>query len=128
MVFHFAKSDVQERLTIATDLDVVDATSFKNAIGKLFEHFIAKNARACAISLPPGFAPTKVTADEAEKSIDELRSRNLDAGDDAKRTASNFAFWTLADFCAQHQLTSREHTAWLFLGFRFVKTDHQIRS
>ena len=27
------------------------------AIGKLFEHFVGKQARACAISLPPDFAP-----------------------------------------------------------------------
>ena len=41
---------------------VHDARSLRPAIGKLFEHFVARGARACAISLPPDFSPQPVDA------------------------------------------------------------------
>jgi glucuronate isomerase len=62
LVFHLEKSDTKARLAKATGIDVVDFATLKKAVRKLFEHFVAKNAKACAISLPPSFAPVASAA------------------------------------------------------------------
>jgi glucuronate isomerase len=98
LVFHLAKPEVRERLEKATNTDVHNAQSLGNAIRKLFEHFVAKGARACAISLPPSFEPTPCSANEADKAIESLLTGNIDP------TAARFVFWTLAHYCHEFGL------------------------
>ena len=43
----------------ATGVDVGDLPALRKAVRTLFELFTAKGAKACAISLPPDFAPTR---------------------------------------------------------------------
>ncbi|HCP12724.1 MAG TPA: amidohydrolase, partial [Planctomycetaceae bacterium] len=62
LVFHLCRPAVQQRLQQAAATSVTDATSLRDAVGRLFEHFTANNARACAISLPPTFSPASVSA------------------------------------------------------------------
>lgn len=57
LVFHLDKPEVRQRLAKATGIEVGDAASLRRAIGKLFEHFTKRGAKACAISLPPDFTP-----------------------------------------------------------------------
>jgi glucuronate isomerase len=57
LVFHLDKAETKHRLAKATGIDVGDFASLKKAVRKLFEHFTARNAKACAISLPPDFIP-----------------------------------------------------------------------
>jgi glucuronate isomerase len=57
LVFHLDKREVRERLVKATGVEVGDAASVRAAFAKLFEHFISRGARACAVSLPPNFVP-----------------------------------------------------------------------
>lgn len=59
LVFKFKEPGVRERLAKVTGIDADDLPSLKKAIRALFERFVAKGAKACAISLPPDFAPTK---------------------------------------------------------------------
>jgi glucuronate isomerase len=111
LVFQLSKREVHERLQKATRTDVHDAASLRVAIGRLFEHFVSKGARACAISLPPNFAPAPVSKQRANEAVVavlggssssrtlELRSFEKDLG-----TVSNFVFWTLAEFCAEFRL------------------------
>jgi glucuronate isomerase len=44
----------------ASKISVTDPASLRDAIGRLFEHFVKNGARACAISLPPDFTPQPV--------------------------------------------------------------------
>ena len=104
LVFHLTKRNVQERLAQATGGAVTNIESLRTAIGKLFEHFKANNARACAISLPPGFAPTRVSPGRAATAIDAVLTQKLEASEADQRAASNFIFWTLAEFCADFGL------------------------
>jgi glucuronate isomerase len=122
LVFHLGRAEVRQRLEKATNIDVGDAASVRAAIGKLFEHFVAKGARACAISLPPNFAPAyfpsgrlRSDAQEVSRGVDPALSvvlRGLEAGDAAERRiieederrVTNFIFWTLAEFCAEFKL------------------------
>jgi glucuronate isomerase len=57
LVFHLDKPEVRQRLAKATGVEVGDTASLRKAVGKLFEHFTKRGARACAISLPPHFGP-----------------------------------------------------------------------
>jgi glucuronate isomerase len=57
LVFQLHTPEVKRRLAKATGVEAGDAVSLKKAIRKLFEHFTARGARACAISLPPDFSP-----------------------------------------------------------------------
>ncbi len=102
LVFHLAKPEVRQRLEKATSTSLKDAASLRSAIGKLFEHFTAKNARACAISLPPTFAPVPCTASAADAALHALLKGDSDAKH--QTVVSHFAFWTLAEYCAEFKL------------------------
>jgi glucuronate isomerase len=57
LVFHLDKPEVRRRLAKATGIEAADQISVRAAIRRLFEHFTKHGAKACAISLPPDFAP-----------------------------------------------------------------------
>src|SRR5205807_1056322 len=61
-----------------TGVEVGDAATLRQAVRKLFEHFTGKGARACAISLPPNFAPAP--------------------------DGPHFVFWLLAECCREFGL------------------------
>jgi len=103
LVFHLAKPTVQQRLQGATGISVTDAPSLRDALGRLFEHFVAGNARACAISLPPSFTPASVSAVVASGLVLKAFSGAELTGEEQSRL-SQFVFWMLAEFCDQHQL------------------------
>jgi glucuronate isomerase len=104
LVFHFANPTVQERLGRATGVTVRDAASMRQAIGKLFDHFKSKNCRACAVSLPPDFAPAKVAATAADHAVKAALEPAATISALHQRDLSNFVFWTLAEFCVEYRL------------------------
>lgn len=77
LVFKFKEPGVRERLAKVTGIDAGDLPTLRKAIRALFERFIAKGAKACAISLPPDFTPTK---------------------------DGNSLFWMLAEYCREFGL------------------------
>jgi glucuronate isomerase len=102
LVFHLGKAEMRQRLEKATNTDVRDSASLRTAIGQLFKHFVAKGARACAISLPPTFAPAPCSAQSADAAFSTVMR---DASNKASaETLANFMFWTLAEFCAEFKL------------------------
>ena len=104
LVFHLAKPEVQQRLERAAGISVSDVASLRTAIGHLFQHFTRRNARACAISLPPDFNPTRISDGRAETAIDAVLTRGLAANESDRRAAANFVFWTLAEYCDEYAL------------------------
>ena len=104
LVFHLAKPEVQQRLERAAGISVSDVASLRTAIGHLFQHFTRRNARACAISLPPDFSPTRISDGRAETAIDAVLTRGLAANESDRRAAANFVFWTLAEYCDEYSL------------------------
>ena len=104
LVFHLRKESVQERLAARTSVHVKDAATLRMAIGRLFQHFVRKDARACAISLPPDFAPTKVSDARADTAIAALYTQKPDADGSHRRAAANFVFWTITEFAAEYKL------------------------
>ncbi len=77
LVFQIKQPEVKQRLAKATGVEIGDVPSLRKAIAKLFEHFTRKGAKACAISLPPDFAPSPQT---------------------------HSVFWMLAEFCRDFRL------------------------
>lgn len=57
LVFHLDQPEVNERLAKTTNIDVGDESRVRAALRKLFERFVSRGAKACAISLPPDFQP-----------------------------------------------------------------------
>lgn len=104
LVFHLAKREVQERLQRATGQALRTVSTLRAAIGSLFEHFQAHGAKACAISLPPDFAPRKVEAAHAEAALAAVLSQGAAAAAVEKDNLAHFVFWTLAEFCAETRL------------------------
>jgi glucuronate isomerase len=122
LVFHLEKAEVRQRLEKATNTDIHDTVSLRAAIGKLFEHFVAKGARACAISLPPSFTPNSFPSGRLRQELQEAAAlvdpalgvvlRGLEGTDpfeqhlyaDRRKQVSNFVFWTLAEFCVDFKL------------------------
>src|SRR5262249_56300695 len=72
LVFHLDKPRIRERLADATGVDVGDAQSLRKALWKLFARFKAKGAKACAISLPPVFCPTRIGDQELDRPVRAL--------------------------------------------------------
>ncbi len=104
LVFHLARPDIRQRLEASTGIAAGDANSLRSAIGKLFERFCARDARACAISLPPDFEPQPISDAVADQALAELHTRAASADPEARQHAAHFTFWTLAQFCAEFGL------------------------
>ncbi len=57
LVFRLHEPEVVDRLEKVTGIRSLDRHSLNLALGELFSHFRHHKAKACAISLPPNFAP-----------------------------------------------------------------------
>jgi glucuronate isomerase len=57
LVFRLETPEVRRRLAAVTGVEAHDGVSCRAALGRLFEHFHRKGAKACAVSLPPDFMP-----------------------------------------------------------------------
>ena len=104
LVFHLARPEVRERLQQSSATEVSSAASLRTAIGRLFERFVGKNARACAISLPPDFAPGGVAESSVESALQRLLASGNETAASDRDLVAQFVFWTLAEFCAEFRL------------------------
>jgi glucuronate isomerase len=95
LVFHLDQPEVRKRLARVTGLEVGDAASLGKALSALFEHFTRHQAKACAISLPPDFAPAPLGPKELDAAL-------AGRADPSVRAAG--VFWMLAERCREHQL------------------------
>lgn len=103
LVFQLAKPETRLRLAKTTGVELSGAGSVKRAISRLFDHFVSKNAKACAISLPPDFEPARIDDSAADRIVQAVAAgKDLSASE--QRTLSRFVFWTLAEHCADHRL------------------------
>jgi glucuronate isomerase len=80
LVFRPEQPAVRERLAQATGVEAGDLAGLRRAVGRLFEHFTRRGARACAISLPPDFRPAP------------------------EGSLSQKVFWCLAEHCREYRV------------------------
>jgi glucuronate isomerase len=104
LVFKLAEPAVRSRLQQATNYSVVDLASLRNSLEALFDHFVAHQARACAISLPPGFSPTRISDGRAATALSALLQNGNEADLNHQSAIAQYVFWTLAELCDQHRL------------------------
>lgn len=104
LVFHFAKSSVRERLAKCTGAAVGSLSDLGQAIGHLFQHFTSKGARACAISLPPWFTPTKTSDTAAAMALKAVLTGGESASIEDRQTLGYWIFWQLATNCVEFKL------------------------
>lgn len=103
LVFRLREPAVVERLRSASNVDAGNAAGLDEAIGRLFERFVARKAKARAVSLPPDFEPVEVSEAEADAAFRRILSgRGASAADE--RLLSLHVFWRLASHCDEHRL------------------------
>lgn len=100
LVFHLGKESTRERLAGATGVEVRDTASLKDGIGRLFEHFTAHGARACAISLPPDFVPDRPDQVAADMALGKLGVGDVAWTADELVAVSRQVFWALSEACS----------------------------
>jgi glucuronate isomerase len=91
------------RLRRASDVQAEDYSSMRTAIGRLFERFTSRGAKACAISLSPDFAPRPISPHQAATPIRKA-IHGLDLRPDEHDDLRCAVFWILAEFCADFRL------------------------
>lgn len=104
LVFHFARAEVRERLERCTATSVNHIAALREAIGALFKYFVSKNAKACAISLPPEFSPSPISTGRASTALSAVLQHGEEAPESHRRALSQFIFWTLAEYCREYEL------------------------
>lgn len=103
LVFRLWQPETRERFQKATGQDAWDVASLRRGVAGLFHHFLTHRARACAISLPPGFTPGPVADAVVEPLLGAVRhGRALSTAEQG--VLSRFVFWCLVQECAQARL------------------------
>lgn len=104
LVFHLAKDSVRTRLQSASGQAITNRTTLADALNALFFHFRARNARACAISLPPDFTPAPISMARAETAVENLLRAGENCSSTDRHAVAQYVFWTLADLCWEYSL------------------------
>ncbi|MCG8652881.1 MAG: glucuronate isomerase [Pirellulales bacterium] len=105
LVFHLAKYQTRQRLEACSGIALDGSlASLRDSLQQRFEHFVAAGARACAISLPPTFQPTRVSDGRAGTALNEILAKGALADESHQVALSRRVFWTLAELCDQFGL------------------------
>ena len=103
LVLKLHEPSTLERLNRSSGVDVHNDATLRQAIGVVFERFVRRGARACAISLPPDFAPLRASPKRAATPLRRaLHQMDLRADEHAEIRRS--VFWMLAEQCADHKM------------------------
>ncbi|MFK8113732.1 MAG: glucuronate isomerase [Rubripirellula sp.] len=105
LVFHLGKHEVRERLSRCTGIELDGSLgSLRESLNQRFEHFVSRGARACAISIPPSFEPSRVSDGRAETALSEVLRKGVQADPSHLAALSKRVFWTLAELCDQYRI------------------------
>src|SRR5262249_43800240 len=80
-----------------------DVVTLQRAIGVLFERFVERGARACAISLPPDFIPQPASPKRATTPL-RRAVHQMDLPADEHTEIRRLVFLTPAEYCADFRL------------------------
>lgn len=106
LVFQLHLERTRERLASASQVEPVSLVDVYRGVGRLFEYFTSRGAKACAISLPPWFTPRHISVDDPTTSASwqRLKVDGPSASDDDRRNVAYWVFWRLAEFCVEYRL------------------------
>ncbi len=97
LVFHFARPAVRERLQRCSNLSIQTLSDLQQAISQRFDYFSSYGVRACAISLPPWFAPCNVSQAAAEGALSRILAEGELASEEDRQQLGYWVFWQLAE-------------------------------
>ena len=103
LVLKLHEGSTVERIRRSTGVDVVDHATLRAALGAIFERFVSRGAKACAISLPPDFAPWMTTPRRAVTPI-RRALHQMDQRPDEHDEVRQVVFWTIAELCSDFKL------------------------
>ncbi|MGI9473824.1 MAG: glucuronate isomerase [Rubripirellula sp.] len=105
LVFHLAKPQTRQRLEACSQIALDGSlTSLRESLRQRFTHFVGRGARACAISLPPTFEPTRVSDGRASTAWNDVLQHGPNAAPSQMNAISRSVFWTLAELCDEFGL------------------------
>jgi glucuronate isomerase len=104
LVFHLGNPAVRARFSKCTGADPESISGLRQGIGHLFQHFVSHGAKACAISLPPWFAPESSTESNVAAALDIVCGKTQGSMEPAIRSVANWVFWTIAEHADHHRL------------------------
>jgi glucuronate isomerase len=105
LVFHLTKQQTRQRLAACTGIDLDGSlNSLRLSLRQRFDHFVSNGARACAISLPPSFQPTRVSDGRAQNALDHVLRNGVSSDPSHQSALSQRVFWTLAELCDEFGL------------------------
>ncbi len=105
LVFHLSKAQTRERLAACTGIELNGSlANLRESLRQRFEHFVGRGARACAISLPPDFSPTRVSDGRATTALNDVLQNGVMAAPAHQTALSRSVFWTLAELCDEYGL------------------------
>ena len=105
LVFHLGKRETRDRLEACTGIEIDGSLeNLRAALRQRFEHFVPRGARACAISIPPSFQPTRVSDGRAETALEAVLQQGEQADASHHVALSRRVFWTLAELCDEFGL------------------------
>ena len=104
LVFHLAKPGVIERLERASGRGAGDVAGLDAAVEAIADRFVARGARAAAISLPPDFRPRPVPRSEAATALAAVHRDGPAASDGDRATIAAHLFWSVAGICGARGL------------------------
>jgi glucuronate isomerase len=106
LVFHFGLASVRERLQTSTGCSLGTLKGIREALEVLFVRFNQRGAKACAISLPPSFAPRSHSknAHSVQIALDDLLQRGTHATEANRNLIAEWMFWTIAEHAETYQM------------------------
>jgi glucuronate isomerase len=110
LVFELHEPNVRRRLVERTGTEVSDWPKLQAAVHQLFEYFVRRGAKACAISLPPEFSPRAIPEPMLSAGLQSVSTTTSGTGatgaDDLqlRNTVAQGVFWLLADCCREFKL------------------------
>lgn len=103
LVLRIQRPATIDRLKSLTNREIADLDDFRKALAQTVERFVAKGARACAVSLPPDFAPKRPDFKRASTPF-RRAIHGLDLRPDEIEDVRKIVFWLVAEQCAEHRL------------------------
>jgi glucuronate isomerase len=100
LVFGLDRPEVRQRLAACTGIEAGDAASLRKALAARFQHFTRHGAKACAVSLPPDFAPAPIS----DHALTEMLVGPTAKDPETARPRSYSVFWILAELCRDFKL------------------------
>lgn len=105
LVFHLSKPETRQRLEACSGIELDGSLdSLRLSLRQRFDHFVSNGARACAISLPPSFEPTRVIDGRAATALQHVLHNGVSSDPSHQSALSQRVFWTLAELCDEFGL------------------------